>query len=295
MTAGAYQVMPDLSVEELNALAASITEHGVLVAVVIDEEGAVIDGHHRQLIADSLGIDYPIEMREGLSEAEKRTLAFELNDHRRHLSPEAKRALISRSLKADPHLSDRQHAARVGCDHKTVGTVRGSLERRGEIPKVEQRKDAAGRQQPATKPESSRSESRRGEIPHVSEGPSSDAPESPDAVEPDDDAAPHASASGSGAAPEGSDGSAAADPSENDDPPPPAKDSPELLRAKAVKRHGDLMKQARHGLLMLSPIDVAAHCPAQDRDDWLAFAGQLADFAERLATEFAPQPLRSVQ
>ena len=55
------------------------------------------------------------------------------------------------------------------------------------------------------------------------------------------------------------------------------------------------MKQARHGLLMLSPIDVAAHCPSEDRDDWLAFAGQLADFAERLATEFAPQPLRSVQ
>ncbi len=67
-----------------------------------------------------------------------------------------------------------------------------------------------------------------------------------------------------------------------------------MLRAKAVKRHGDLMKQARHGLLMLSPIDVAAHCPAADRDDWLAFAGQLADFAERLAAEFTPT-LRSVQ
>ena len=293
MTTGPYQVMPDLSVEELNALAASITEHGVLVAVVIDEEGAVIDGHHRQLIADSLGIDYPIEMREGLTEVEKRTLAFDLNGHRRHLSPEVKRALISRSLKADPDLSDRQHAARVGCDHKTVGTVRGSLERRGEIPKVEQRKDSTGRQQPASKAESTRSETRRGEVPHVSEGSSSAAPEFPDTVEPDDDAAPNAGDSDTGAAPEGSDGSATADPSENDQP--PAQDSPELLRAKAVKRHGDLMKQARHGLLMLSPIDVAAHCPAEDRDDWLAFAGQLADFAERLATEFAPQPLRSVQ
>lgn len=130
----------------------------------------------------------------------------------------------------------------------------------------------------------------------VIEGPSSNAPApSPGAVEQDDDAAPDAEGSatpGEGAAPEGSGGTSATDPSENDQP--PAQDSPELLRAKAVKRHGDLMKQARHGLLMLSPIDVAAHCPAADRDDWLAFAGQLADFAERLAAEFTPT-LRSVQ
>lgn len=124
--------------------------------------------------------------------------------------------------------------------------------------------------------------------------PSSDAP-APPVVEPDDDATPateELAPPGEGVAPEGSgvEGSSP-DPSENE----PAQDSPELLRAKAVKRHGDLMKQARDGLLQLSPIDVAAHCPAADRDDWLAFAGQLADFAERLATEFAPQPLRSVQ
>lgn len=128
----------------------------------------------------------------------------------------------------------------------------------------------------------------------IIQGPSSAAPESPDAVEPDDDATPNAAGSatrGEGVAREGSEDGSSSDPSKDE----PAPDSPELLRAKAVKRHGDLMKQVRHGLLMLSPIDVAAHCPAQDRDDWLAFAGQLADFAERLATEFAPQPLRSVQ
>ena len=51
-----YQLLPDLTEAELRSLAESITEHGVLVPVVIDEEGAVIDGHHRQKIADSLGI-----------------------------------------------------------------------------------------------------------------------------------------------------------------------------------------------------------------------------------------------
>ena len=144
-----------------------------------------------------------------------------------------------------------------------------------------------------------------GETPQSNdEGPSSNAPASPPGpVEQDDDAAHDAEgvvgspAGGAGAAPEGVEaGGSGLGPSENEkgEDPPAAQDSPELLRAKAVKRHGDLMKQARHGLLMLSPIDVAAHCPAQDRDDWLAFAGQLADFAERLATEFTPT-LRSVK
>lgn len=295
MTTGPYQVMPPLSDEEMVALRDSIKEHGVMVPVVIDEQGRVIDGHHRRLIADTLGVDYPIDERQGLTDPEKRTLAFELNAPRRHLEDKGKRALVTRSLKLDPELSDRTHAIRVGVDHKTVGTVRRSLERTGVIPKIEQRTSADGRKRPAGQPLKSTGES----SPVDDEGPSSIAPASPPGpVERgDDDAAPEAAAYGPGAAPEGSDGSAAADPSENEkgEDPPAAQDSPELLRAKAVKRHGDLMKQARNGLLMLSPIDVAAHCPAQDRDDWLAFAGQLADFAERLATEFAPQPLRSVQ
>ena len=47
MRNGAYQIMPPLTAAEYAALKADIAEHGVLVAVEMDEEGNVLDGHHR--------------------------------------------------------------------------------------------------------------------------------------------------------------------------------------------------------------------------------------------------------
>ncbi len=42
-----YQLLPPLSPEDFAALEASIIEHGVLVPVEYDEEGNILDGHHR--------------------------------------------------------------------------------------------------------------------------------------------------------------------------------------------------------------------------------------------------------
>lgn len=155
MTAVLFQSMPPLSPEEYAALEASIREHGVLVPVILDEDGVTIDGHHRRKIAEHLGVECPTEVREGLTDAEKRTLALSLNVDRRHLSREQRRDLIAASLKADPQLSDREHARRTGADHKTVGGVRESLESGGEIPHLDYRDNPQGRQQPASKPDRS--------------------------------------------------------------------------------------------------------------------------------------------
>jgi ParB-like nuclease domain len=77
------------------------------------------------------------------------------NAHRRHLTPELKRELISKVLKAKPEKSDRQVAGIIKADHKTVGAVRSEMEGRGEIPHVKTRTDSKGRQQPAEKPRKS--------------------------------------------------------------------------------------------------------------------------------------------
>lgn len=42
-----YQVMPPLTEQEYQELKSSITNHGVQVAIEYDEEGDVLDGHHR--------------------------------------------------------------------------------------------------------------------------------------------------------------------------------------------------------------------------------------------------------
>lgn len=146
-----YQFMPRLADDEYAALEQSIRDHGVRVPILVDDNRSIIDGHHRKEIADRLGVECPKQFAGDLTDEQKRTLALSLNVHRRHLSREQRRHLIESSLKADPHLSDRQHGDRTGSDHKTVGARRGELQQRGEIPHVSARTDAAGRTQPATK------------------------------------------------------------------------------------------------------------------------------------------------
>lgn len=87
-----YQVMPDLTPIEYEALKADIEERGVLVPVEVDETGAILDGHHRvkawqELRSEGANItDYPRLIRRGLTEEQKRNHARSLNVLRRHLS-----------------------------------------------------------------------------------------------------------------------------------------------------------------------------------------------------------------
>src|ERR1700694_5881422 len=56
MRNGSYQIMPPLTAAEYAALKADIAAHGVQVAVEMDEEGHVLDGHHRVRACQELAI-----------------------------------------------------------------------------------------------------------------------------------------------------------------------------------------------------------------------------------------------
>jgi ParB-like chromosome segregation protein Spo0J len=86
-TAAPYQLLPALSTEQREALRADIAAHGVLVPIVKDEDGATLDGHHREAIARELGIEAPCIIRAGLSESEKVEHVLKLNLLRRQLGP----------------------------------------------------------------------------------------------------------------------------------------------------------------------------------------------------------------
>jgi ParB-like chromosome segregation protein Spo0J len=150
-----YQVMPPLTPEIYAALKEDIRKRGVLLPIEKDEEGNTLDGHQREKIVRELraeGVDVadpPCKVREGLTDAEKRSLARALNIHRRQLTPEQRRQIIEDELKGRPGDSNRQIAGALQVDHKTVGTVRQDLEARGEIPHVEATTDTRGRSQPA--------------------------------------------------------------------------------------------------------------------------------------------------
>ena len=119
-----YQVMPDLTPIEYEALKADIEERGVLVPVEVDECGAILDGHHRvkawqELRSEGVNLaDYPRMVRRGLTEEQKRNHARSLNVLRRHLSEEEKKRVF-----ADMKLDGMSYTQIVTATGASYGTV----------------------------------------------------------------------------------------------------------------------------------------------------------------------------
>jgi ParB-like chromosome segregation protein Spo0J len=149
-----YQVMPPLSGEEYRALKEDIAENGLLVPVVKDEDGSIIDGHYRVQAYQELEAEgraaggFPTVERNGLTEDEKRDLAWRLNMQRRHLNRAQKHEAIERKLRESPEWADNRIAKLLGVDGKTVRLARVMLERRNEIAKLTKLVGADGKEYP---------------------------------------------------------------------------------------------------------------------------------------------------
>jgi ParB-like chromosome segregation protein Spo0J len=144
-----YQVMPPLSDAEFQELKADIAARGVMVPVEYDEDGNILDGHHREQACKELGIaDWPRIVRHGLDDAGKRLHARQLNLARRHLDREQKRRLIEDQLRETPQRSNRAIAASLGVDDTTVGDARRRLEATAGIPQLERTLGADGKYRP---------------------------------------------------------------------------------------------------------------------------------------------------
>lgn len=149
-----YQTMPPLATDDRDALERSIRTHGIHTPIIVDESGAIIDGHHRHEISQRVGVECPQIIRSGLDEAAKVALSISLNVDRRQLTREQKREIVARSIKAEPTASNREHARRTGADDKTVAAIREALTESAEIPHFEKRTDprTGNPTQPASKP-----------------------------------------------------------------------------------------------------------------------------------------------
>lgn len=99
-------VLPPLSSEEFEALAADVKANGVLNPVLIDEDGVILDGHHRYKIDKKA----PTKTLRGLTEEEKIAFVYRSNFSRRNLSHDQRRDLLKKMKTAalrwrtvDPH------------------------------------------------------------------------------------------------------------------------------------------------------------------------------------------------
>jgi hypothetical protein len=131
-------------------LVADIRRHGVRESIVL-LDNKILDGVHRYEAAKLAGKQFKVRQFDPKREGDPAAFVTSKNGYRRHLTPEEKRELLAKSIKADPRKSDRQHAAAVGADNKTATRVRRDLERREEIPHVSSSQDSIGRSQSVTR------------------------------------------------------------------------------------------------------------------------------------------------
>ncbi len=117
-----------LTDHEYQALHDSIQTHGVQVPVIIGEHIACLDGRHRLLIAENLGLtNIPALFLEGLTADQEHELSVALNAARRQLNRAQRRKLVEAELMRDPNRSDRYIAAICGTAHSTVSLTRAEI------------------------------------------------------------------------------------------------------------------------------------------------------------------------
>lgn len=159
---------------EFAALMESVEAHGVQTPIIIGEH-QLIDGRHRWLVSEALGLkDIPAVFVQGLSAEEERQIAVTVNMARRHLNRAQKRFVIRNELQRDWSRSSRQIAMICGVSAPTVEEVRFEMRLESEYVKDptafvppkredEKRVDASGRTQKAyvsgrNKPETEKKE-----------------------------------------------------------------------------------------------------------------------------------------
>lgn len=118
-TPQAYQLLPALDDDQRNSLRQSIETNGILQPIEVDEDGRILDGHHRATIAAELGIACPSRTIGDLDEAGKRKYALTVNLMRRQLDKTG-RAILVAQLRTEG-MSVRTIAAETGIPKSEVG------------------------------------------------------------------------------------------------------------------------------------------------------------------------------
>ena len=133
-------------------LKASIRRFKVILPIVRDDCGEIIDGRRRVAACLELGIrDYPVITLTGLTDEEKRDYRLVLNHARRHLTRRQVRELIAAELRNTPDLSGNWLAMILGTTDKTVEAVRQRLIATSEIPKFDRHRGRDGKSRKVTR------------------------------------------------------------------------------------------------------------------------------------------------
>lgn len=149
--AQAYQLLPALADDQRDALRQSIEENGILQPIEVDEDGRILDGHHRAAIAADLGIACPSRTINNLDEPGKRRYALTVNLMRRQLDRAARGALVAK-LRAEG-MTVRTIAEEIGLPKSTVSDDLRQLSDAGQLIQPERIVGRDGKERPAARPQ----------------------------------------------------------------------------------------------------------------------------------------------
>jgi len=147
-----FQIYPELSPEEFAALRLSIATNGIIVPVEVDDDGNIVDGHHRvrawtELRAEGVKVpEYERKVRGYANDDEKLEQALRLNQLRRHLTAEQRQEVVKELRKRG--WSARRIADALDVGKSTVGRDLSSVPN-GTVDTVT---GLDGRQRPAHRP-----------------------------------------------------------------------------------------------------------------------------------------------
>ena len=125
------QLFPALPAAIEAALRASIQRFGVIMPVVHDQHGRLIDGYHRTRLAQELGVSYRVDVLAVRDEEEAREIAYTLNTDRRQLTPE-QRQEVAKALREMGH-SLRAIAGALGAGKSTIADDLAELSGAGQL------------------------------------------------------------------------------------------------------------------------------------------------------------------
>jgi ParB-like chromosome segregation protein Spo0J len=145
------EVFPMVSKDELQELAEDIRKNGMMEPITIFE-GKILDGRNRFAAAKQISFPFRrLHFREMLCHLDPQAYVISANIKRRHLSPELRREIIAKLIKADPSKSNRQIGEVAKTSHHTVESVRSELEAGGQIAHQETTTGKDGVAQPKKK------------------------------------------------------------------------------------------------------------------------------------------------
>lgn len=147
MTGGPHQLFPALDPATELALRESIRRFGVLVPVVRDQHGQIIDGHHRTRIAGEESVTFRVDVVNCTDDQEAREIAATLNADRRQMDAGQRREIVAALREAGHSL--RAIAGAVGTDKKQV---QRDLAKVGTVSPPETVRGSDGKQYPARRP-----------------------------------------------------------------------------------------------------------------------------------------------